>query len=156
MQAPNIIAQVLERMMPVGSIVEWAPVDGDNTDLSSAEKVAAYYGFGTWEAYGEGRMTLGASKGYPVGGEGGEAEHTLTLPETPSHAHYEQLDFSGYGVRNLAASPGTGEGSGKVFSADDTGSSTSEYYVQTETAGGGQAHNNMPPYIAIYRWRRIA
>ena len=104
----------------------------------------------------QGQMILGASKDYPVGSEGGEAEHTLTLPETPSHAHYEQLDFSGYGVRNLAASPGTGEGSGKVFSADDTGSSTSEYYVQTETAGGGQAHNNLPPYRAAYIWRRTA
>ena len=104
----------------------------------------------------QGRMILGASKDYPVGSEGGEAEHTLTLPETPSHAHYEQLDFSGFGVRNLAASPGTGEGSGKVFSPDNTGSSTSEYYVQTATAGGGQAHNNLPPYRAAYIWRRTA
>lgn len=104
----------------------------------------------------QGQMILGASKDYPVGSEGGEAEHTLTLPETPSHAHYEQLDFSGFGVRSLAASPGTGEGSGKVFSADDTGSSTSEYYVQTAVAGGGQAHNNLPPYRAAYIWRRTA
>ena len=104
----------------------------------------------------QGQMILGASKDYPVGSEGGDAEHTLTLPETPSHAHYEQLDFSGFGVRNLAASPGTGEGSGKVFSADDTGSSTSEYYVQTAVAGGGQAHNNLPPYRAAYIWRRTA
>lgn len=32
MQAPNIIAQVLERMMPVGSIVEWAPVAGGDAE----------------------------------------------------------------------------------------------------------------------------
>lgn len=156
MQAPNIIAQVLERMMPVGSIVEWAPVDSGDTDLSTPAKVAAYYGFGTWEAYGSGQMLLGVSSSHAIGSTGGEENVTLVLQQIPSHAHYERLDFSGYGVRNLAASPGTGEGSGKVFSADDTGSSTSEYYVQTETAGGGQAHNNMPPYIAIYRWRRIA
>ena len=104
----------------------------------------------------QGQMILGASKDYPVGSEGGEAEHTLTLPETPSHAHYEQLDFSGFGVRNLAASPGTGEGIGKVFIAQDAGSSASEFYVQTDPAGGGQSHNNLPPYITIYRWRRIA
>lgn len=156
MQVPNVIAQVLERMMPVGSIVEWAPVDGDDTDLSSAEKVAAYYGFGTWEAYGSGQMLLGVSSSHAIGSTGGEENTTLVLRQIPSHAHYERLGFSGLGVRNLAASPGTGEGSGKVFSADYTGSSTSEYYVQTETAGGGKAHNNMPPYITIYRWRRIA
>ena len=102
------------------------------------------------------RMLIGAGGAYPANSEGGEAEHMLTLPETPSHAHYEQLDFSGFGVRNLAASPGTGEGGGKVFSAANTGSSTSEYYVQTATAGGGQAHNNLPPYRAVYIWRRTA
>lgn len=156
MQTPNIIAQVLERMLPVGSIVEWAPVDGGDADLSTPAKVAAYYGFGTWEAYGSGQMLLGVSSSHAIGSTGGEENVTLTLQQIPSHAHYEQLDFSEFGVRNLAASPGTGEGSGKVFSAANTGSSSSEYYVQTATAGGGKAHNNLPPYITIYRWRRIA
>lgn len=44
MQTPNEITAVLERMLPVGSIVEWSPVDSGKADLSSAEKVAAYYG----------------------------------------------------------------------------------------------------------------
>lgn len=44
MQTPNEITQVLERMLPVGSIVEWSPVDGGKADLSTPEKVAAYYG----------------------------------------------------------------------------------------------------------------
>ena len=26
----------------------------------------------------------------------------------------------------------------------------------TETAGGGKAHTNMPPYLAVYAWERIA
>lgn len=156
MQAPNIIAQVLERMLPVGSIVEWAPVYGGDTDLSTPAKVAAYYGFGTWEAYGSGQMLLGVSSSHAIGSTGGEENVTLALRQIPNHAHYERLDFSGVGVRNLAASPGTGEGRGKVFIAQDAGSSESEYYVQTDPAGGGQSHNNMPPYIAIYRWRRIA
>lgn len=72
MQAPNIIAQVLERMMPVGSIVEWAPVDSGDTDLSTPAKVAAYYGFGTWEAYGSGQMLLGVSSSHAIGSTGGE------------------------------------------------------------------------------------
>ena len=33
---------------------------------------------------------------------------------------------------------------------------STEYNVDSATVGGGQAHNNMPPYIVIYRWRRIA
>lgn len=84
MKTQNEIAQVLERMLPVGSIVEWAPVEGDNTDLSTPEKVAAYYGFGTWEAYGSGRMPLGASSAYPLGSEGGEATVKLTEAQLPN------------------------------------------------------------------------
>lgn len=98
---------------------------------------------------------LAAGDSHEAGSTGGEEAHTLTSPEMPSHAHYERLDFSGFGVRNLAASPGTGEGGGKVFQAENAGSSTSEYYVQTETAGGGGAHNNMPPFKAFFMWQRM-
>lgn len=45
MQTPNDITAVLERLLPVGSIVEWSPVDSGKADLSTPEKVAAYYGF---------------------------------------------------------------------------------------------------------------
>ena len=29
-------------------------------------------------------------------------------------------------------------------------------WAQTATSGKGQAHNNMPPYIAVYIWQRTA
>ena len=83
MQTPNDITAVLERLLPVGSIVEWSPVDSGKADLSTPEKVAAYYGFGTWEAYGSGRMLLGVSDGHAIGSTGGEETHTLVLEELP-------------------------------------------------------------------------
>lgn len=84
-KAENVITQVLERMLPVGSIVEWSPVDGGNADLSTPENVAAYYGFGTWEAYGSGQMLLGVSGSHAIGSTGGEETHTLTQSELPEY-----------------------------------------------------------------------
>ena len=142
-KAENIISQVLERMLPVGSIVEWAPVDGGKADLSSADKVAAYYGFGTWEAYGSGQMLLGVSDGHAIGSTGGEETHTLTIDEVPNHNHSVKL---GYG------SGGMGNGYGRV----DANNPANQNWGPTGRSGGGQSHNNMPPYITVYRWRRTA
>ena len=82
---PN--AATMEHMMPVGTIIEWCPVEGSGVDLSTPEKVRAYYGFGTWEAYGQGRMLLGVSGSHGAGSTGGEEKHTLTQSEVASHYH---------------------------------------------------------------------
>lgn len=146
MKTQNEIAQVLERMLPVGSIVEWAPVDGDNTDLSTPEKVAAYYGFGTWEAYGSGRMLLGVSGSHAVGSTGGEEMHTLTQSELPKIVGKFSRPPIRYSEEN--------ENVRAVFYGK---SNLGPNIVQNvENPSGGNAHENMPPYITVYRWRRIA
>lgn len=110
---------------------------------------------GSWNKF-ENCFLLACSDTHPQGESGGSETVTLSQSQIPSHSHYEQLDFSGFGVRNVASSPGTGEGSGKVVTFDNAGSSEQEYYIQTQVAGGGQAHENMPPYVAVYMWFRIA
>ena len=132
-------------MLPVGSIVEWAPVDGNKTDLSTPAKVAAYYGFGVWEAYAPGRMLMGASDTYPVGSEGGEAQHTLTEPEIPTHSH--QLHGWAYQIAS---------GSSAQYAPTTPYDEYDNTNLTTRPAGGGQPHNNLPPYRATYIWRRTA
>ena len=148
-KAENIISQVLERMLPVGSIVEWSPVDGGKADLSSADKVAAYYGFGAWEAYGSGQMLLGVSSTHAVGSTGGEEEHKLTVNEMPLHSHGIYLPGSNAGTSIEYFS-------NSVYHYVENGASVSSAGNMIRPAGGGQPHNNLPPYITIYRWRRIA
>lgn len=145
MQTPNEIAQVLERMLPVGSIVEWSPVDGGKADLSTPEKVAAYYGFGTWEAYGSGQMLLGVSDSHGAGSTGGEEKHTLTQSEVASHYHTVN-DVSRYGDSGITGWNFTHDSNGTWHAAS----------VNTTSSGSNEPHNNMPPYITVYRWRRIA
>lgn len=98
---------------------------------------------GIWELYGKGRVTVCIDSDDTdfdtIGKMSGEKEHTLTIDEMPSHAHTSK--YSG--------SAGTSVG----ITAMGTKLGTSTLIDNT---GGGQSHNNLQPYIVIYRWRRIA
>ena len=50
---------------------------------------------GTWEALNQGRVLIGAGTSYPAGSIGGEATHTLTTDEMPSHSHSGSSDTDG-------------------------------------------------------------
>lgn len=75
-------SNTLSMMIPVGYIFQWVPTDG-GPDLSTADKVKAYYGFGTWEEV-SGRFLIGRSGSYGVGTTGGNETHTHTNPSTGS------------------------------------------------------------------------
>ena len=139
--------------VPVGGIIEW---DGTGLigapDLSTPEKVAAVYGYGTWETYGAGRVTVGAGSGYAVGSEGGEATHTLTVAELPKNiGHFNTITWASNNYRidgcfslNQRHKDRTLPGGSDAGDAD------------FELSGGNAAHNNLQPYRTVYRYRRIA
>ena len=117
---------------------------------------------GTWEQI-QGKFLLGMSSSYPAGSQGGEATHTLTEAEMPSHV--------GHMLSNFADTSYT-----------DRGGDTNSYYINSNnmagltkynnrpwkvedgnevimvgtSRGGGQPHNNMPPYLSVYIWKRTA
>lgn len=120
---------------------------------------AAFFG-GTWERISQGRFLIGAganaanttdywgsyadgAENFPAGEMGGEVTHTLTVDEMPSHTHSERLEWSNTKAWGLT---GTGQGANAVV---DQGSAT-------EATGGGKPHNNMPPYLVCYMWRRVS
>lgn len=128
--------------VPIGGIIEW---DGTGLtgapDLSTPEKVAAVYGYGTWERYGTDRVTVGAGGEYQAGTVGGEKEHTLTVDEMPNHNHSV---LSGGGSNSR---PG-------IEVATSSSGATENWAILS--SGDDKPHNNMQPYIATYRYRRIA
>ena len=138
------LAGVMERMLPVGSIVEWSPVDGDITDLSTPAKVAAYYGFGTWEAYAPGRVLAAVTDGHTVGSQVGAETHVVTKSEMPAHEH--GIHGWSWGV------PGGGE---QQFAITKPYDSVDNYEGTTKSEGGGQAMSLMQPTQYVYRWQRI-
>ena len=99
---------------------------------------------GTWQQI-TGRFLLAAGGGYSAGATGGEASHTLTVSEIPSHSHA----YSDTQSRLAQGSYG--------YNANDT--MYDQFFSQsksTGSSGGGGAHNNMPPYLVVYVWKRTA
>ena len=125
--------KIIDLIYPVGSI------------YMSANAVSPQLLFGgSWEQI-QGRFLLGASGTYAAGSTGGEATHKLTTNELPSHTHG--------GIYNYESTINVvGGGSDANFHAVKTSSRT----VNTYATGGGQAHNNMPPYLVVYMWKRTA
>lgn len=97
---------------------------------------------GTWERIG-GRFLLGADSTYAAGSTGGESAHTLTVDEMPRHNHeIDNLNSSGNDTPFMTVQAQEKKGYGGN--------------VQTMYAGGGKARNNLPPYLAVYMWKRTA
>lgn len=139
--------------VPIGGIIEW---DGTGLtgapDLSTPEKVAAVYGYGTWERYGTDRVTVGAGGEYEAGSVGGEAEHALTVAELPKDiGNFDALSWASNNYLTSGAFTVDQRHQDKTMGG---GSIVGDALFTL--SGGGVAHNNMQPYIATYRYRRIA
>lgn len=131
-----------------------------NTYLLAAHPVGSYYWSddstdpgrlfgGTWEEVTDVFLFAAARDnqvGYQAGDSGGSKTHTLTVDEMPSHTHRLGIDnpngeqLGGSKLQHLY------NPNAIFYGLDDV----------IKTAGGGQAHNNMPPYYATYCWRRTA
>jgi len=145
----KLATDALELAYPVGSIY---------MNASNSDNPSTLLGFGTWVAFGAGRVPVGIDSGdtdFDTAEEtGGAKTHTLDLDEMPSHRH------------------------GGIYPAGSAGSFTQGFDVDNATSGntlaeekfttyaGGdktdgtegttQAHNNLQPYIVVYMWKRTA
>ncbi len=98
---------------------------------------------GNWEQIKD-KFLLACGNSYSNGATGGEVSHTLSINEMPSHNHGTDIRIhqNNGGNKNMNRTTWS--------SAGDSGGQFSTHY-----AGGGQAHNNMPPYLAVNVWKRV-
>lgn len=128
---------ILETVYPVGAI--YLSVNSINPNT--------LFGFGSWVQIKD-TFLLAAGDTYSAGSTGGEAEHTLTAEEMPAHTH----DFNRHQLWRTETVPESGESDGYGVS-----NKTLTVYRDTTTiTGNGQAHNNMPPYLSVYMWKRVS
>ena len=133
-------ATVLD-MYPVGSIYQ--------TTSSTFNPQTAWGG--TWERIKD-RFLLAAGDTYTGGSTGGEATHKLTVQELPSHQHVMIVNNEG------SSSSWVPTFDGYVIKTYCVTQSKKNYQAKLAQNGAGldQAHNNMPPYLAVYIWKRTA
>lgn len=131
------VTEVLKKVYPVGSLY---------FNAAASTNPATLLGFGTWSQYASGRVLVGLDSGQAefdtLEETGGAKTHALTAAETGPHTH------------DVVYGTGTaGSGAGN-FSAVrfDAGASTHT----TTSAGAGDPHNNLQPYIVVYIWKRTA
>ena len=111
----------------------WLPCNGMAIDCGAHRGLCNLVGGHTPDFRGRFPVGFGSSEAPHVGSRGGEAMHTLTVAEMPSHDHgYKETHD---GNRNVDL--------GKYRVDQHFGQS------RTSTTGGSQAHNNMPPFHAV-------
>lgn len=127
---------------------------------------AALFG-GKWERLQD-KFLLGAGSYSETNGiEGGEAVHTLKPEEMPAHGHIQQAtsNYADWARKQVQAVGNSSLGDEQEAHTEPTVATNGTLYaagtsksnpVYTRENGGGQPHNNMPPYLAVYMWERTA
>ena len=135
------VTATIANAYPVGSIY---------MNCSNATNPGTLLGFGTWTAFGEGRVLIGIDSSdtdFDTAEEtGGSKTHTLTEAQLPSHRHQVGSNDSG---------TGTGGAAGNMELVRDAGTGNGPA-VNSSFTGSGDAHTIVQPYIIVYMWKRTA
>lgn len=128
----------LNQVYPIGSIY----MSISNTNPSNL------FG-GEWEQIKD-RFLLASGSTYTAGTTGGAANVTLTEAQMPKHAH-KDIYVDGTKMSWCAGKVASGANYGVISNIVSTGNG-----IYVGNAGSGEPHENMPPYLAVYMWKRTA
>jgi hypothetical protein len=153
----DVAAAVKEALFPVGSIY---------TNATNSTNPGTLLGFGTWSAFGAGRVPVGFNAADPLFDTAEETggskdaivvSHTHTATSTvtdPGHRHSVNTfqGGDGSGVANV------GENAGPFVIGTGTNTATTGITVATTNASAGSSgtNANLQPYITVYLWKRTA
>lgn len=174
--------EAIKAQVPIQTIIDSIYIVGQIVEYASNVNPNDLYPWQTWEQIKD-VFTLASGDKYSIGQTGGVSTVTLTVAQIPEHIHtasvqnasltgringsanssngYNSNPLSGSGVfSGSGAINGYGEGgewnSGTATWAGLNFGGTHNHDISIETTGGGEAHNNMPPYLVTIKWKRTA
>lgn len=133
-QEQETVDDICDKIYPIGSIY---------MSVSSTSPESLFGG--TWEQIQD-TFLLSAGSTYTAGDTGGEATHTLTTSEMPSHSHSGVV--TNVTVTTTSTANLTYVGTAVTAVSQTTGS--------TAKTGSGTSFSIMPPYLVVYMWQRTA
>lgn len=142
----NIISSIIDVAYPVGSIY-----------ISSNTMHPSVIFGGVWERFAEDKFLLSAGSTYGYNTTGGSATVTLTASQSgvPAHSHKYQDYNTTYTLKTTNRKPGTSTAVAYGTSLTAGGGATERTSSNNTAANASQAHENMPPYLAVYMWERV-
>lgn len=146
------VTAALQAVYPVGSIY---------INATSSSNPNTLLGFGTWEAFGAGRMVVGLNASdalFDTAEETGGSKDAIVV----SHTHTATVTDPGHlhkwgsvpVVTRQAGSIGQYDGTGNVN--NDTSTATTGITVSNASTGSSGTNANLPPYIVARMWKRTA
>jgi hypothetical protein len=158
------VQAALQAIYPVGSIY---------TNATNATNPGTLLGFGTWTAFGAGRVMVGFNASDPLFDTAEETggskdaivvSHTHTATSTVTdagHVHGTRgTAAASFGFSDVRADNFGGGNTGQASDSTnrDTKTSTTGITVGTTIASEGSSgtNANLPPYITVYMWKRTA
>ena len=141
------LAEIMLALYPVGAVY----ISVNNTSPASLfggewTQINGRFLIGTGAPENNDDGTSPGNYDKTLGSKGGEATHTLTVDEIPPHRHKIKAEST----------------SGSLdYVLTDLKGHAKEYQNYRDLpyldyTGGGAAHNNMPPYLAVYMWKRVS
>lgn len=150
------VKQALALMYPVGSVY---------INATNSTNPATLLGFGTWVAFGAGRVPVGFdgsdtlfNSAEKTGGSKDAIvvshDHTLTINDGGSHRHAIWGNYSDTAGRHRL---GTTDWTATIWDNNYTEYDGTHSHTGTVSSNGSSGVNaNLPPYITVYMWKRTA
>jgi hypothetical protein len=129
------------------------PVGSVYINATSSTNPGTLLGFGTWTAFGAGRVPVGFDSGnalFDAAEETGGSANAILV----SHNHTATDAGHAHTTPFTTTANGTGGGADRPVQSGTTTTSTAFASITVSTEGSSATNANYQPYITVYMWKR--
>jgi hypothetical protein len=139
------VQAALQALHPVGSVY---------INATNSANPATYFGFGTWVAFGAGRVPVGFNASDPLFDS---AEETGGSKDAVVVSHSHTITDPGHTHTTNAVTPVPGVGiAGTLAQSVGATINPATTGITINSAGESGVNKNLQPYITVFMWKRTA